>query len=740
MNGHDELVRRATLRLEVDREIQLDVGRELATHLEDSCKEYRQAGCSPEEAEAAAAKALGDPDELAEQLWQANRLRMRMRSIGRWASRVTLVPAAALVVIALAVSLAGLTGPNSAKIPAAWLEGLTDDEKLILQGDPDAAGPLESAKVTSDRWPDSPIFYAQYAVEAMNAFQRSSEDPTELQAILAVLDRGEQLDPENAWYNFWKSLLLVRASSEVVLDPTMLVRSSRRKKKNSPTETNGCRWTVDIHDAQQFAEGLAELRRGAAKRFATWYSVEIIKLRLDLLDRPDTLAAVCSRAGISARISVPNYESWLSFPRAVSAHALQLAKMKDPAAPELTRSVRMMAARIGADSDYLIDLLISQIVTRDALAYEAVAYGELGQNELAEESRMQLARHKQLMDNIDLQNGKPRQIAHTGLLWDTIGGGVVSFSLSSQYMEPMRTTEHIVALQLGLLTLLGLLTALAMLFGSSPLESLFVDKRNKGVFLFIGWRRIGLICLLSIVLPLAFYGWYVYVQITMEDSFGLNYTAGRVLLEWTVVISIICMLLIAMSARAVRQRAKHLGISVPQSRALWKRKWIALPALAATAAVALYIALWWLGPFRPSEIQLPYLGTFRFLNYSFSIRHCSQAGLVLAALMLAWALAEAVRAIRLGKMYCCYRRSLYRSMSPMFAAAVILVGLACGTLLDHAERNAASRITGQASGSLVGRIIDNSPYRLLRNKFRAGHKAMLSSQSASAEPVGLMSR
>ena len=106
----DDFIRRLTRRLEVDEELRLDVARELRCHLEDSAAEFRAAGLSPEEAAASAVKALGDERELAEQLWEANRSRIRLRGVLRWTARATLLPAAAVVVLVLFTYLVGIAG------------------------------------------------------------------------------------------------------------------------------------------------------------------------------------------------------------------------------------------------------------------------------------------------------------------------------------------------------------------------------------------------------------------------------------------------------------------------------------------------------------------------------------------------------------------------------------------------------------------------------------------------------
>src|SRR5688500_3470460 len=86
----DELLERLTRRLAVDRELQLEVRQELRTHVEESIAEFRNAGRGETDARDQALRALGDEAELAEQLWRANRRRIRLRAAGAWAVRLLL--------------------------------------------------------------------------------------------------------------------------------------------------------------------------------------------------------------------------------------------------------------------------------------------------------------------------------------------------------------------------------------------------------------------------------------------------------------------------------------------------------------------------------------------------------------------------------------------------------------------------------------------------------------------------
>ena len=151
--------------------------------------------------------------------------------------------------------------------------------------------------------------------------------------------------------------------------------------------------------------------------------------------------------------------------------------------------------------------------------------------------------------------------------------------------------------------------------------------------------------------------------------------------------------------------------------------------------VAAYLVGWWAGPFRPSDetvserLRGPYwLGLH--------LRYFSATGFLLAAivagLMLAWALGEAIGGIRAGRKYLAFRRTVYRSLSPILASAVILVGITCGTVLIRAEADAAAHVISE--GSLESRNeINNTGYRMLRERLQKEHDEMLYSPKTQSD-------
>ena len=110
MKRMDDLIQAATYRFGPDAELQREIARELRAHLEDSIAAARAGGMDEAQAEEAAVRAFGDPDEVGEKLWQANRRRMRLRAVAKWTGRLVLMPAGILLAVWLCAAMVEVAG------------------------------------------------------------------------------------------------------------------------------------------------------------------------------------------------------------------------------------------------------------------------------------------------------------------------------------------------------------------------------------------------------------------------------------------------------------------------------------------------------------------------------------------------------------------------------------------------------------------------------------------------------
>ncbi len=727
MNGYDDLIRRATNRLEVDPELQLDVAQELRGHLEDSAAEFIDGGYSPDEAAASAAKALGDPDELAEKLLAANRFRMRIRGLLRWTARLALLPAAIAVVVMIGIGM----GTPGHQLGGNWPKGvasirLTEEQRFILLGDPNAMGQGQAAKSISNRWPDNPIYYGNYLVKshALSLDDRQiEEDPGCIDKALSLLERGRRIDPDNAFYDYMSAALLLKSAGELSEDETRpyeIIERDGAVREKYPYE-------LDITDPERFARVLAEFRNGLVKSECSGRSIEMMDLRLGILPQPERMSDLLRRTFLQVSTPLPPLNEHRNLAKALCAHAIVLAESGDPNAIELVRSVRVYALQLGSRSRTLIELLVARAIENLAVEHAQFVYEELGQTQMAAEARHQSAEFTREFNEITSPQSKDVDSAQASML-----GAVLTPTLSGYEIDhgPMRRAELAFWMQVGLVLLLGLLVL------SIPLISvrwlLGQSFGSKALLVFVGWGRIGKICLWSVVVPLGIYGAYAYWQIASPNAYGLSYTFGRVCLEMAVVVVGVFTLLRAMSYSAIRRRAEELGLEVPPPIRFRNRAVMGSIGILLLLASVAYVAGWWAGPLRPSEGNWEALWADSFSS-SASSTMPSPVGVWLAGVVLAFPLMWGLRNLLanfLGRgKYKAFAQTFRRSLVPILASGVIVVGIICGGLLAWTEVAAVKSIEGGVIVSLR-REIDKSDFRLIQERHRAEYKTRLKELSA----------
>ena len=210
MKRIDDIIQAATYRFRPDAELQAEIARELRAHLEDAVAAARADGMDEAQAEEAAVRAFGDPEEVAERLWQANRRRMRLRAMAKWTGRLVLMPAGILLALWLCSAIGEVEGlfffssdllayghsgsmlwellPHS--LTNSWYQrlaarkGLNEDERAVL----DANDSVEKWEQLVRRHPNDTVYLArQYALFLSK--EASGEEPL-LPGSAQAFERG----------------------------------------------------------------------------------------------------------------------------------------------------------------------------------------------------------------------------------------------------------------------------------------------------------------------------------------------------------------------------------------------------------------------------------------------------------------------------------------------------------------------------------------------------------------------
>lgn len=588
----DDLVARLTERFKVDPELRLEIGHELRTHLEDCAAEFKAGGASQEESEKSAIKAMGDETELAEKLWQANRGRIRVRKTIRWAAGVTLIPAAGAAAVSIAwsgiVSFALLMS-TLAMIPkqiAYWprqnetngnpiyaiaehsrqnlLQSLSDESKLVFQASfPPGiaqfalANALENGKALADRYPNDSVYWANYALRMYECLSTST-DARKIPSLEAVLERGKQLDPDNALYWMLKAEVLWNAATRNVadIDPKP-VGFDFTLPSHKRVRDEFYFYEYHVTDPALFEQALAEFHEAASKATFNSYTVELAQRSLALLPPPVTLHDWAMQTNYEGQIQLPyilflNTEIWTA--GSFAYHAAEQGDGKR--AIQILHDARRLALLALQHCHLLWELEYVEGAIRESLGVDTMVYQRLNR---PRDFEMAVARFEGVWrDDSDIQRqvraqfGNLKNSAMDNML---IPNGVDKTRID---LPAGRSMEYAMFDSLGLSFLLILLL-LAALFWIGRGGIARLRGGAESAFLFVGWRRLAKVVLISTALPLCVYGVYVWLTPWGGRDFGAVWSLDRLMVEYAVVATACFILLRTLNDRAVQQRLAELG-------------------------------------------------------------------------------------------------------------------------------------------------------------------------------------
>ena len=344
---YDDLLNQATHRLGSDPELQREVRQELSGHLEDAAVEHRAAGCSDVESRQKSRAALGDPAQLSLDLFNTHRRRLTQRRIIKWSLGIAFIPAVIAVTVAVGWSAVLSLGVSTARQLAnerdksslvirtanqlsqisyqRQLSSLKPDDRLLAEAAYSAEiyRPLTettaSAQRLSDRWPQNRAYFAYSAAadwRALVFLAKDSIDPAAARVVLDKLDRGEQIEHDNALYNILKAeTFFLLSSSLVELDNSRSEMSVVEHTIWKGQPMHG----VTIRDQSAFDCGLREIRAASAKPYLTDHSNDLVQ-ELLAFHRPDSLAQVLQTW------PYPKFNGVNGCVMTIEAYALQLAR------------------------------------------------------------------------------------------------------------------------------------------------------------------------------------------------------------------------------------------------------------------------------------------------------------------------------------------------------------------------------------------------------------------------------
>ncbi|MHB0937401.1 MAG: hypothetical protein ACYDCO_09035 [Armatimonadota bacterium] len=712
-----KLIDDATAGLRHDPELRLDVQKELLSHLEQTAEDCRATGC--EDAEEQARKTFGSPLELAAELLDSNRRRMRLRALARLFIQGLLVPLAVLATLYLGygglVRLAvlmrnpmfqapepiqqlSLPTPPGSLFPSRGEIDAQLDALSKYQGHPSDYMKLRHLWEQHQNDPDAHEYYGYYASfitgERHPRYRllqynsrgvpiptpRTTPTPSDAREAKAFawfeekMRLGEQTDPDNALYH----LKLANA----YLNDALLAQSEKTQPLQ-PGETPD-----DLKDPLLLDLGVAEVRAMLQKPVLTTYSMAMVRRRDASLPPPKLSEGyLLHSSGVMSELFPMLAQERALARRIPGCIRLLIAQGRVDEANYLLENWWRYPEQLVRGSDSLIHLLVADAITRILGTEIADIYQSLGRDAEVERVRRDVTRltaavtaRKEIIRNTTVSKDELRR--HGAYIANRGGGYLLENRyLSIAEMRPGRLYEYTMLEQFAAslaILLLAVLMLVAAVTGYAWLRAL----RERGavpLLLLPNWRESARIVLLGLVLPLAVYVLYSRLPIGGRE-YGLYTNWPRFLAEMVVMLGLLLYLPERLMRTAIRRRCYELDIPLPKPGMPLITLALLTAVISGAAIVGFNIML---GISTGSELDRMF-GRFAGSLVAFLVLLLAICIAVLVTLLLVRAAVRYWRTRRGGD-FALYRGTLARSLIPLYAAAVILLGGLAQPLLLREE-------------------------------------------------------
>ena len=530
----------------------------LLTHLEQTAEECRAEGCDEAESLERARKTFGSLLELAAELVSGNTRRMKLRALARLALQALVVPAA--IALALWLGYGGLV--RLQRIPRRALEYLTRYNVEFTQAAyANAAyrfsmlplypnGNISSEDGLSQYYhalhsllnahPNDRRYHA-YVISA--SFSQMQEDS--MQDYETALQQGMQLDPDNALYHYLQ-------------------------------------WQISggPYDQKQFALLMHEIRLGLNKPYLKDYKDEVISDRLAELPPAMDCADYYEQTLLVKNELYFHYEIYRQIARSIPIYAEILIKDgRTDEALELLRQWKRLPSQIMQDSHGMLGVMVANECARELGTQTAAIYQYLGRDELAAQTRQELAlltapvnrymAKKSLAVN-DLMKRTNFVAGSAGWIDSRLRSRVIVDADDRAALIPQRVMGYKIMEEFALSLLLVVLAL--CIIGLWITQDVFLYRlraaRAVPILLLPGWRQVARILLVGVFLPLAAYAGYSLLPIAGRGV-GVEHNLPRFIIEMLLLGGLLIALPWLLTVLIIRRRCGQLDVPVPPIKAGW---------------------------------------------------------------------------------------------------------------------------------------------------------------------------
>ena len=675
----EKLIEEATLVLKDDAELRLEAAHDLRARFEDSKAESLAEGKPEEESEALALKAFGDPKQIAKQLAHSNQGRMKTRALVRMFLGRILVPLSVVLVMwmgwyffaerSVIVSMLdelGETGDESIVKEEGWYTKawahLSAEKQFQLFGDLTRKTRSAQERALWEKNPESKVYYANYVRALLEDYKEKGLDNS-FDYLEKEIRRGEELDPDNAFYNYMLAAVLFKRGGEW--------KSIKGKKAKE--------WSVK--DKALLDLAIVELNKAEQKPYYRRYLSEFLKERLDLFPETRRLDDRIGKMAYLASIPLPDLRLIRDLFEALPFYVdVERNELPEDDATELLDAWQEFLKKAIPDAWCLVDVLVFSAIANmaggevdDSMAEgkrdESVAFGKvadvyeaMGKPEDANSTRLlakKLVVPKKNWD-ADRESKRVKEMERDLIFWK---GSILARMLlpslgepiTEEMLRPGRQADRSVIEQFHISYILCIFVVAII---GTLILFMVCQSASKGrtpPLLLLPYWRIALETLgLAILLPMFLY--FAFTRWSGLSSFENGIEDWRLLfLELGLLDVSFLAASTLLSASYIRKRCQALNINIPKpaNSFLIKLCWGGMGILCLCCAV--------------SKKLFGHQGALETGFYLFG----TGMGLILGGV----GLVVFIKGCMSRNTYGLYYGTLARSLMPVYACAVILIGV-----------------------------------------------------------------
>ena len=692
------LIEEMTLLLKGDQELCREVAHDLNAYFDDLKAAFLLDGKSEEESEALALKALGESTQIAEQLSDPNQYRVKARSIVRMFMGRILVPLSLLVALWMGVSYAERLGLVTMLDSLEGSENvyfiksvsfIPEENQFLLYGDLSHSTRSARERVIWENDPENKAYFANYLRLLLGDYMQK-DSGISYADLEQEIRRGEALDPDNAFYNYALAAVLFKRGSEW-----------KRDQNDKEDE-----WIIKDHDVLDSA--ITELGKASSKSSYHRYLNKTLDQRLGLFPETRRMEVRIAKLAYIADIPLPELGLMRELFRAIPYY-VESNDLSESEVNRLLSAWQGFTQKAIPDVWSLIDVLVLNAIIKNAGEKTADVYQAMGQQNAARDIRHlskmlgePVERWKSATESQNVNDDLERLLRWKGGMLASLMLPSIGEPITEELLRPGRQTERIIAEQLFLMMVLW--TFVGLMIGAWILCKV-CQRGGKGgiipLLLLPPWRVALVILGIGILLPMFLY--FAYTRWSGLSSYENSLVDVRSWLELLLLTAIYLAAPAWIAVDYIRKRCQALAIPSPKPvNAIWKKGY----CLAGGGVICFCCVL--------ARKQFGSQGGLE--------RFAVFWGFGVCLMFLIACLVISIKGWKTRRAYGLYYGTLARTLMPVYACAILFVGVVCMPYLQQREsvllRQDTLLFIGSHGGGIEGRLTQR-----LKRELEAGFKA-----------------